>query len=511
MKNSIIILDFGSQYTQLITRRIRDLGVYSQIYPFNISLDEIKKLNPKGIILSGGPSSVYEDNAPDIDEEIFNLGVPILGVCYGMQLISYKLGGKVERAGAREYGKTMVELDSKSMLFKGINKESLSCFMSHSDKVTKIPEGFTKVASSSSCNFAAIENKDRNIYGLQFHAEVSHSEDGEKVLANFVFNICNTSKNWAVKDVLKTQIEQIKEQVKDSKVICALSGGVDSSVVASLIHKAIGNNLTCIFINNGLLRLNEEQKVLDMFKDLDLNVCYVDASEKFLKELKGVEDPEQKRKIIGRVFIEVLEEQANKIENVKYLAQGTLYPDIIESTSIKGPSSVIKSHHNVGGLPEKMKLKLLEPVKYLFKDEVRKLGLELGMKQEMIERHPFPGPGLAVRILGDITQEKLDILRQADDILINEIRERGLYNSIWQLFAVLLPIRTVGVKGDERSYDRVCAIRAVESVDGMTAKPSNIDLNILFDIADKIANEVDGLSKVVYDLSSKPPSTIEWE
>ncbi len=511
MANSIIILDFGSQYTQLITRRIRDLGVYSQIYPFNISIEEIKKINPSGIILSGGPSSVYEQNSPDIDENILNLGIPVLGICYGMQLISYKLGGSVEGAEKREYGKTLVSINQESELFKGIEKQEISCFMSHSDKVTSIPNGFSAVASSSSCKFAAMECKEKQIYALQFHPEVTHSEYGNNVIANFVFNICKTKRNWQVDDIISSQIAEIKAKVGNKNVICALSGGVDSSVVATLIKQAIGNNLTCIFINNGLLRLNEEQKVLKMFKGLGLNIRYVDASQQFLSALKGITDPEQKRKTIGKVFIDVLEKEAKTIENVEFLAQGTLYPDVIESTSIKGPSAVIKSHHNVGGLPEKMNLKLLEPVRFLFKDEVRKIGLKLGMKAEMIQRHPFPGPGLAIRILGEITEEKLTMLRKADDILIEEIRKQGLYNDIWQLFAVLLPIRTVGVMGDERTYERVCAIRAVESIDGMSARACNIDLNILFDIANKIANEVKGISKVVYDLSSKPPSTIEWE
>jgi GMP synthase (glutamine-hydrolysing) len=511
--DKILILDFGSQYTQLIARRIREHGVYCEIHPFNYALDDIKKFNPQGIILSGGPSSVYDENAPQVSREFFSLGIPTLGVCYGMQLMSHVLGGKVEHSSKREYGRAYININQNSGLFDGFNAcENLDVWMSHGDKVTEIPEGFIQIASTENCAFAVVMNPDLNFWGVQFHPEVVHTNQGEKILGNFLFSICKCSSNWNMKSFIETQIEEIRQKVKNKTVICGLSGGVDSSVAAVLLHKAIGHQLKCIFVNNGLLREGEAEEVQKVFREnFCIDLIYVDAEERFLNKLKGVSDPEKKRKIIGHEFIEVFDEESKKIENAEFLAQGTLYPDVIESVSFKGPSATIKSHHNVGGLPEKMNLKLVEPFRELFKDEVRLVGKELGMPDEIINRHPFPGPGLGIRVIGDITKEKLDILRKADTIALEEIKKAGIYDEIWQAFVVLLPVKSVGVMGDERTYENAAAVRMVESVDGMTADWAKVPYEVLAVISNRIINEVKGINRVVYDISSKPPGTIEWE
>ncbi len=524
-KDSFLILDFGSQYTQLIARRIRELCVYSEIHPYHYDLSEIKAWTPKGIILSGGPASVLSDKAYKIDPQIFELGIPILGICYGMQLTCQMLGGEVEKADKREFGKAQIEVLDDSDLFQGLGSatrgsttqgsptQGLTVWMSHGDRIKKLPKNFIPIARSSNSPIAACKNKDASIFALQFHPEVIHTPRGKDILSNFIFKICKASPSWTMKSFIEHSAEKIKKQVGKNHVILGLSGGVDSSVTAFLLHKAIGTQLTLIFINNGLLRLNEEQKVIGLFQNQKhMNLKYVDASQKFLTELKGITDPEQKRKIIGRVFIEVFEEEAKKIPNAKFLAQGTLYPDVIESVSFDGgPSVTIKSHHNVGGLPPHMNLELIEPLRELFKDEVRLLGKELGMEEEFIYRQPFPGPGLAVRILGEITPERLDLLRKADSVVINEIKKAGWYRKVWQSFAVLLPIKTVGVMGDERTYENVVALRAVKSEDGMTADWVELPYDLLAQISSRIINEVSGVNRVVYDISSKPPSTIEWE
>lgn len=509
--DKVLILDFGSQYTQMIARNIRELKVYCEIHPFNVSLEFIKNFGAKAIILSGGPCSVYENNAPSISKEIFDLSLPILGICYGMQLICHMLGGKVEKAEKKEYGQHSMDILKNSFLFSDIPNPT-KVLMSHGDSVIEIPEGYDLTAKSENTPYCAIEHSEKKIYGIQFHPEVIHSVDGQKILANFLFKIANIEANWNMDNFIKLKIEEIKQQVGNDNVVLGLSGGVDSSVAAVLINKAIGKQLKCIFVNNGVLRLNEGRKVQDLFKGhYDIDLIYVDATDEFLNELSGVEDPEKKRKIIGHKFVEIFDEEAKKIGGVKFLAQGTLYPDVIESLSFKGPSDVIKSHHNVGGLPEKMNLKLLEPFKELFKDEVREIGRKLGIPDEIINRQPFPGPGLAVRIIGDITKDKIEILQKADDIVVNEIKVAGLYNKLWQSFAVLLPIKTVGVMGDERTYENVCAIRAVTSQDAMTADWAKIPYEVLEKISSRIINEVRGINRVVYDISSKPPSTIEWE
>lgn len=509
--DKILILDFGSQFTQLIARRIRENKVYSEIHPFNVSMDFIKKFNAKGIILSGGPSSVYEKDAPKINKELFEIGIPILGICYGMQLIVHSLGGKVEKAKKREYGNAEIKIIKNDRIFKSFEKNSV-VWMSHGDSIKSIPKGFNLTAKTSNTNYCAIENKEKNIYGIQFHPEVAHTKNGIKIIKNFIFDICKCKKNWNMNSFIEYEIKNIKEIVKDKNVILGLSGGVDSSVAAVLIEKAIGKKLKCIFVNTGLLRKNEEKKVIEVFRDnFKIDLIYKDGSKRFLNKLKGVKNPERKRKIIGKEFINIFEEEAKKIKNVGFLAQGTLYPDIIESVSLRGNSAVIKSHHNVGGLPKNMKLKLLEPFRELFKDEVREIGEELNLPEDIIYRQPFPGPGLAVRILGDITEERIKILQEADDIVVSEIKKAGLYKKLWQSFAVLLPIKSVGVMGDNRTYEQVCAIRAVESVDAMTADWAKIDYEVLRIISNRIINEVKGINRVVYDISSKPPSTIEWE
>lgn len=509
--DKILILDFGSQYTQLIARKIRELNVYCEIHPYNVSTDFVKNFGAKALILSGGPNSVYEKNAPTISKEIFDLNLPILGICYGMQLICNLFGGVVQKADKKEYGQHKMEILNSCLLFNDISSPT-TVLMSHGDSIINIPQNYTITAKSSNTPFCAIKHNEKPIYGIQFHPEVVHTVEGSKILQNFLFKIANVEANWNMENFIKVKVEEIKQQVSNDNVVLGLSGGVDSSVAAVLINKAIGKQLKCIFVNNGVLRLNEGQKIQDVFrKHFNIDLIYVDASEEFLNELKGVDNPEKKRKIIGHKFVEIFDREAKKIGGVKFLAQGTLYPDVIESVSFKGPSDVIKSHHNVGGLPEKMNLKLLEPFRELFKDEVREIGRKLNMPEEIINRQPFPGPGLAVRIIGDITKEKIDILQQADDIVVNEIKNAGLYNKLWQSFAVLLPIKTVGVMGDERTYESVCAIRAVTSQDAMTADWAKIPYEVLNKISSRIINEVRGINRVVYDISSKPPSTIEWE
>lgn len=510
-KENILIIDFGSQYTQLITRRVREANVYSEIHAHNITLEEVKKINPTGIILSGGPMSVYDASAPDIDPEILKINVPILGICYGLQLMCTRFGGKVEPASDREYGKAILNIETESLLFEGVDKNS-KVWMSHGDYLTELPDGFNIIAKSDRSPICAISDEKRKIFGVQFHPEVAHTTEGKKIVHNFLFNICNCKGDWTSKNFIESSVKEIKERVGKDKVICALSGGVDSTVAAVLVKKAVEDNLICIHIDTGLMRKNESREIKKVFEEkLNLNYVHVDASEKFLSKLKNISDPEQKRKIIGNTFIEIFEEEAGKIEGVKFLVQGTLYPDVIESISVKGASVTIKTHHNVGGLPEKMNLKLIEPFRELFKDEVRNVGRQLNIPEEFIERHPFPGPGLAVRILGSIDKDKLEILREADDIFISAIKNAGISNNIWQAFAVLLPVQSVGVMGDARTYEYVLALRAVTSVDGMTADWYTFDHDFLADVSNKIINKVRGINRIVYDISSKPPATIEWE
>lgn len=510
--DKILILDFGSQYTQLIARKIRELNVYCEIHPFNVSLDFVKNFGAKALVLSGGPCSVYEKDSPSVSKDIFDMDLPILGICYGMQLICQLFGGKVEKASKKEFGQHSMEVLKPGLLFKDISPTT-TVLMSHGDSVVCIPQEYVQTAKSTNTHFCAMEHIEKQIYGIQFHPEVVHTVEGEQMFKNFLFDIAKLNPNWNMENFIKFKVQEIKERVGTDNVILGLSGGVDSSVAAVLINKAIGKQLKCIFVNNGVLRLNEGQKVQDVFRGhYDIDLTYVDATEEFLSELAGVEDPEKKRKIIGHKFIDIFDREAKKIGGAKFLAQGTLYPDVIESVSFKGgPSDVIKSHHNVGGLPEKMNLKLLEPFRELFKDEVREIGRKLDMPDEIINRQPFPGPGLAVRIIGDITKEKIDVLQKADDIVVGEIKKAGLYTQLWQSFAVLLPIKTVGVMGDERTYQSVCAIRAVNSLDAMTADWAKIPYEVLDRISSRIINEVRGINRVVYDISSKPPSTIEWE
>jgi GMP synthase (glutamine-hydrolysing) len=508
----ILIIDFGSQYNQLIARRVREHHVYCQIEPPDIPLEAIKALAPEGIILSGGPASIYAKGSPRVDKGIFELGIPVLGICYGLQFMVDSLGGQVLGSTKREYGFAELSIRKQAGMFSGVEKQT-QCWMSHGDSIGELPDGFVITASTANTKVAATENVKRLFYGLQFHPEVAHTQAGKKMLANFLFDVCRCKKSWSMKSFVKYAVEEIRQQVGPEKVILGLSGGVDSSVAAVLLHKAIGRQLTCVFVDNGVLRAGEAKRVIDMFKKhLNINLRFARSGKLFLDKLKGVTDPEKKRKIIGRIFIEVFDAQARKIKDVKFLAQGTLYPDLIESRSaFGGPSAVIKSHHNVGGLPKTMKLQLVEPLKHLFKDEVRLLGKELGLADDVVWRQPFPGPGLAIRIIGDVTSQRLAVLRKADTILLEEIRAANLYYKLWQSFTVLLPLKSVGIMGDQRTYENIVAIRAVTSDDAMTADWARLPQDVLARISTRIINEVRGINRVVYDISSKPPSTIEWE
>ncbi|ARS40894.1 GMP synthase (glutamine-hydrolyzing) [Sphingobacteriaceae bacterium GW460-11-11-14-LB5] len=509
MQEKIIIVDFGSQFTQLIARRVRELNIYCEIYPYN-NLPEVTP-DVKGVIFSGSPYSVRQEDAPQIDLSKYHLKYPLLAVCYGAQYIAQHSGGAVQPSSTREYGRANLNfVNQENKLFKGINIDS-QVWMSHGDTITDIPENFELIASTDSVKVAAYHIKDSDTYAIQFHPEVTHSIDGKILLENFLVDICGCSQDWTSAAFVETTIADIKATVGNDKVVLALSGGVDSSVAAVLLHKAIGTNLHCIFVDNGLLRKNEYESVLEQYKDFGLNIKGVDAKDKFLSQLAGVEDPETKRKIIGRVFIEVFDEESHLIQDVKWLAQGTIYPDIIESVSVKGPSATIKSHHNVGGLPDFMKLKVVEPLKTLFKDEVRRVGTTLGLESFILGRHPFPGPGLGIRIIGEVTPEKVAILQDADKIYIDNLKEAGLYDKVWQAGAIFLPVRSVGVMGDERTYENVIALRAVESLDGMTADWCHLPYPVLAKISNEIINKVKGINRVVYDISSKPPATIEWE
>jgi GMP synthase (glutamine-hydrolysing) len=511
-KGMILIIDFGSQFNQLIARRVRECRVYCQIEPPDIALEKIRALAPEGIILSGGPASIYARHSPKIDREIFQLGIPILGICYGMQYMVHALGGNVEAADKREYGSARLDISRPDGILDGVPSPT-TCWMSHGDRISRLPEGFATLATTDNSPFAVIQDLSRRCYGLQFHPEVAHTAKGKKMLSNFLFGICGCRRNWTMKSFARTAVEQIRDQVGDAPVILGLSGGVDSSVTALLIHRAIGSNLTCIFVDNGLLRQAEAAQLKEKFKQhLKINTRFVNAGSRFLKALASVSAPERKRKIIGRVFMEVFENEARKIRGAKFLGQGTLYPDVIESRSaFGGPSAVIKSHHNVGGLPRRMRLKLVEPLKYLFKDEVRRLGLTLGLDESFVWRQPFPDPGLAIRVIGPVSRARLEILRAADAVLLEEIRASGYYRKLWQSFAVLLPIKSVGIMGDSRTYENILAIRAVTSRDAMTADWARLPHALLGRIANRIINEVRGVNRVVYDISSKPPSTIEWE
>ncbi len=513
-KEKILILDFGSQYTQLIARRIREAEVYCEIHPFNMEIEKIRSFGPKGIVLSGGPASIHDNDAPGIAQDIFDLNIPILGICYGMQLLASLFGGTVQSAYDREYGRSVMTVTDNTDLFYGLDTGvPFSVWMSHGDSIKEIPENFVSLAASKNSPFAAIRDDSKRYFGVQFHPEVAHTENGLLIIKNFLFRICKCTPSWDMKSFTERTIALLKEKTGNDRVICGLSGGVDSSVTAAILYRAIGDNLLCILVDNGLMRTGEVEEVIDMFQGhFGVRLHVVDASDRFISSLRGITDPEQKRKIIGREFIAAFENKAKELGGAKYLAQGTLYPDVIESVSFRGgPSVTIKSHHNVGGLPEKLNLKLVEPLRELFKDEVRKVGFELGLPEALIMRHPFPGPGLAVRIIGEVTRSRLDILRAADRILIDEIKKSGLYNKVWQAFAVLLPIKTVGVMGDERTYENVVAIRSVDSKDAMTADWSRIPYAVLDRISNRIINSVKGINRVVYDISSKPPSTIEWE
>jgi len=508
----ILIIDFGSQYNQLIARRVREQHVYCQIEPPGIELSKISSLAPEGIILSGGPASIYEKNSPKVDPQIFNLNIPMLGICYGMQYMVGSLGGKVDSDRRREYGLAELHICDQNGIFYGANTTT-PCWMSHGDSISHLPEGFKVTASTENTKIAAVENSQKKLYGLQFHPEVIHTPEGKRMLKNFLFRICRCKKTWTMKSFINKAIDEIKRDVGEKKVILGLSGGVDSSVAAVLLNRAIGKQLTCIFVDNGLLRKNEGERVKSLFtQHFRVNLRFINAGKRFLEPLRGVVDPERKRRIIGKTFIRVFEDEALKIKGVDFLAQGTLYPDLIESRSVfGGPSAVIKSHHNVGGLPKKMRLTLIEPLKHLFKDEVRLLGKELGLPDDIILRHPFPGPGLAVRIIGAVTPRRLSIVRQADDILKTEIKKSNNYKKLWQSFAILLPLKSVGIMGDKRTYEHSVVIRAVTSLDAMTADWARLPHALLGRISNRIINEVRGVNRVTYDISSKPPSTIEWE
>jgi GMP synthase (glutamine-hydrolysing) len=512
---SIIVLDFGSQYTQLIARRLREERIYCEILPYHTKVDAIKAKNPKGIVLSGGPSSVYNKDAYEVDQEVYNLGLPVLGICYGMQRIAVDFGGSVIRSDHHEYGKAELIINSdhgkSSALFTDC-EDNRTVWMSHSDRVDVLPEGFKPIAHSDNSPFAAIANEEKHVYAMQFHPEVQHSEEGYLMLRNFARNICGVTEKWKMEHFVKEQILKIRKQVGSGKVLCGLSGGVDSSVTAAILYEAIGDQLIPVFVDNGLLRKGEREQVEEVFKiNLKVPLVTVDAVDNFLGKLAGISDPEEKRKIIGHTFIEEFEKEAKKHDGIKFLAQGTLYPDVIESISVNGPSEVIKSHHNVGGLPDWMDFELIEPLRELFKDEVRKVGLELGLPESMINRHPFPGPGLAIRIMGDVNPADLALLREADVILLDELKASGYYAKTWQAFAVLLNVKSVGVMGDNRTYDNTICVRVVEAVDGMTATFAHLPHNLLERISRRIINEVNGINRVVYDISSKPPATIEWE
>ncbi len=516
----ILILDFGSQYTQLIARRIRELGVYCELWAWDVTKEQIQEFAPKGIILSGGPESVTEQGSPRAPEYVFEAGVPVLGICYGMQTMAAQLGGEVESSDLKEFGYAQIEMVGQCSLFSKIEDRVtaegagvLDVWMSHGDKVKTIPPHFTTTAKTGTCPHAAMAWTEKHFYGVQFHPEVTHTKQGERILDHFVADICGCEKLWTPESIIQDAIARIKEQVGDDEVVLGLSGGVDSSVVAMLIHQAIGDKLTCVFVDNGLLRLNEGQQVMDMFGDhFGLNIIKIDAEERFLSALAGVDEPEQKRKIIGHVFVEIFDEESKKLVNAKWLAQGTIYPDVIESAGSKtGKAHVIKSHHNVGGLPEDMELGLVEPLRELFKDEVRKIGLELGLPYNMLYRHPFPGPGLGVRVLGEVKKEYCDLLRRADAIFIEELHKADFYHKVSQAFTVFLPVRSVGVMGDARKYDWVVSLRAVETIDFMTAHWAHLPYDLLGHVSNRIINEIDGISRVVYDISGKPPATIEWE
>ncbi len=511
-REMILVLDFGSQYTQLIARRVRETGVYSEITPYTTSIEKIKDMHPRGVILSGGPASVYAEGAPKADPTIYSLGVPVLGICYGMQLMADNFGGKVTPASTRGYGRSPLKiLDGGGELFDGCPTE-LSVWMSHGDHVDKLPEGFVPIASAADAPYAAMKHENLEFFAIQFHPEVTHTDYGKCILSNFAKNICGCAGDWSPESFIESEIRRIKDTVGDKRVLCGLSGGVDSAVTAALVHKAIGDQLTCVFVDTGLMRLNEAVIVEKAFRDeFHADLVSVNAEDRFLTALKGVTDPEKKRKTIGELFIRVFEDEAAKKGDFDFLAQGTLYPDVIESVSVNGPSATIKSHHNVGGLPKDIKFKLVEPLRELFKDEVREVGKALGLSDDIVYRHPFPGPGLAVRVLGEVTKERCDILRLADNIAVEELKKARLYREVWQAFCVLLPISSVGVMGDERTYDNVAAFRAVNSVDGMTADWCRLPYELLAVISGRIINEVKGISRMVYDISSKPPATIEWE